>query len=59
MKHFLKAVIVMAGIIMIDMIINIICNLNGVDLNATAMSVVSAISATFIYDGWIRNEKNT
>lgn len=57
MNHFLKGIIVMVGIIIVNMIINIICNINGIDLNATGMSTVSSICAIFIYDRWIRNEK--
>ena len=48
----------MAVVIIVNMIINIIGNMNGVDLNSTATATVSAVCAMFIYDGWIRNEKN-
>ncbi len=57
MNHFLKGIIVIVGIIIVNMIINIICNINGIDLNTTGISTVSSICAIFIYDRWIRNEK--
>lgn len=58
MKHILKGAAIMAVVIIVNMIINIIGNMNGVDLNSTATATVSAVCAMFIYDGWIRNEKN-
>lgn len=58
MKHFFKGAAIMGAVIIVNMIINIIGNMNGVDLNSTAAATVSAVSAMFIYDGWIRNEKN-
>ena len=57
MNHFLKGIIVMVGIIIVNMIINIVCNINGINLNTTGMSTVLSICAIFIYDRWIRNEK--
>lgn len=53
MNHFLKGIIVMVGIIIVNMIINI----NDINLNTTGMSTVSSICAIFIYDRWIGNEK--
>lgn len=57
MKHVLKGAAVMAGIIIVNMIISIICNKNGVDLNSTGMSTMSALCALFIYEGLIKKEK--
>lgn len=56
MKHFLKAVAVVAVVIIVNMIINIICNMRGIDLNSTATGAVSAVSAMLLYQGLIRNE---
>lgn len=57
MNHVLKGAAVMVGVIIVNMIINIICNMNGVELNSTIMGTTSAVCAMFIYDGWIKNEK--
>lgn len=58
MKHFLKGAAVMAIVMIVNMIIHIVCNMNGIDLDSTVTGTVSAVSAMIIYDGWIRNEKN-
>lgn len=58
MKHLLKGVAVMVGVIVVNMIINIVCNMNGIDLNSTAQSTTSAICAVLIYNGLIKDEKN-
>lgn len=58
MKHLLKGAAVMVGVIVVNMIINIVCNINGIDLNSTAQSTMSAICAVLIYNGLIKNEKN-
>lgn len=65
MKHFLKGAVVVAGvtivIMIINIIVNIVCNRNGIDLNATAMSMMSTfigvLSGMLIYDKWIKDEK--
>ena len=57
-KHLLKGIAVMVGVIIVNMIINIVCNINGIDLNSTAQSAMSAICAVLIYNGLIKNEKN-
>ncbi len=48
----------MAGVMIVNLILNIICNMNGVDLNSTVMGTTSAVCAMFIYNGLIKNEKN-
>lgn len=48
----------MVVVIVVDMIINIVCNMNGIDLNSTAQGTMSAICAMFIYNGLIKNENN-
>ena len=58
MNHLLKGIIVMVGVVVINMIINIVCNQMGVDLDATVMAAPSAICAMFVYDAWIKREKD-
>lgn len=58
MNHFLKGAVVMVGVIIVNMIINIVCNMNGIDLNSAIQGTMSAVCAMFIYNGWIKNEKN-
>lgn len=58
MKHFLKGAAVMAVVIIVNMIINIVCNMNGVDLNSTVMSTTSAVGAVLVYNAWIKGEND-
>ena len=57
MKHFFKgaAVTVVAMIVLI--VINMICNVNGHELDPVSTGVVSSVGALLIYEGSIRNEK--
>ena len=57
MKHFLKgaAVTVVAMIVLI--VINMICNVNGHELDPVSTGVVSSVGALLIYEGSIKNEK--
>ncbi len=57
MKYFLKGAAVMVGVIVVNMIINIVCNINGVDLNSSIMGTMSAVCALLIYDGLVKNEE--
>ena len=57
-KHLLKGVAVMVGVIVVNMIINIVCNMNGIDLNSTVVGTMSAVCAMLIYNGLIKNEQN-
>ncbi len=56
MKHFLKGaaafLITMAG----NIIINVICNMQGIDLNSTAQTMGTVFVALAIYHALIRNE---
>lgn len=66
MKHFFKGAVVVVGVtivmMMISIIIDIICNKNGIDLNSTAMTTLSTFigvfSAISIYNRWILDAKN-
>lgn len=65
MNHFFKGAVVVVGVtivmMVINIIINIICNKNGIDLNSTVMSMISTfigvLAGTWIYDKWIKGEK--
>lgn len=58
MKRFLKGAAALVIAIIVDIIINIICNTNGIELNSTVMSLVCAFCAIQLYHLFIRNEKN-
>ncbi len=66
MNHFFKGTVVVVGvtivIMVINIIINIICNKNGIDLNSISMTMFSTFTgmllSTSIYDRWIKNEKD-
>ena len=57
MKHFLKgaAVTVVAMIVLI--VINMICNVNGHELDPVSTGVVSSVGALLSSEGSIKNEK--
>ena len=57
MKHFLKAAAVGIAILVILMAVNAICNINGINLDAVPVGVVSAIAGMWIYQGLIKLEK--
>lgn len=58
MKHFLKGVVIVVGVMIVDIFINIICNINGIDLNSTANTFAAVGCAMYLYYAWTRNEKN-
>ncbi len=66
MKHFFKGAVVVVGvtivIMIINIIINIVCNKNGIELNWTVVDMIStfigAFSGVLIYDRWIKNGKD-
>lgn len=47
----------MAVVMIVSLIIHIICNKNGINLDSTVTGTVSAISALLIYRGLTRKEK--
>ncbi len=57
MKHILKGAAVLTGLIVITMIINIVCNMNGIELNQPVISIASSFCGVLIYNAWIRNEE--
>lgn len=58
MKNLLKGAAVMAAVMIANLIVSIVCNMNGIDLNPTATGTISAVSAMLIYHGLTKNEKN-
>lgn len=58
MKNLLKGAAVMAAVMIANLIISIVCNMNGIELNSTVTGTVSAVSAILIYRGLTKNEKN-
>jgi len=58
MKNLLKGAAVMAAVMIANLIVSIVCNMNGIELNSTVTGTVSAVSAILIYHGLTKNEKN-
>ena len=58
MKNLLKGAAVMAAVMIANLIISIVCNMNGIELNSTVTGTVSAVSAMLIYRGLTKNGKN-
>ncbi|MCI9033890.1 MAG: hypothetical protein HFJ08_07550 [Lachnospiraceae bacterium] len=56
MKHLLKGTVIVAALTAVNMIINIICNMNGVDLNALPTGAGMAMCGMFLYQAWTKNE---
>lgn len=57
MKQILKGVAVTAIVIIIFMVISIICNVNGINVDSTSNGAVMAACAVLIYRGVTRKEK--
>ena len=57
MKHLLKGAAVAITILIVLIIINMFCNMRGIDLDWTSKGVVTAVCAMLIYRGLIKNEK--
>lgn len=58
MKNLLKGAVVMAAVLIANLIVGIVCNMNGIDLNPTVAGTVSAVSAMLIYHVLTKNGKN-
>ena len=58
MKHFLKGAAVTIVAMMVLIVINVICNANGHELDPVSTGVVSSVGALLIYEGLIKTEKN-
>ncbi len=55
-NNFFKGAAVLVGIMIIDMIINIICNMNGIELNSMANTFVSVMFAMLLYNAWTKDK---
>lgn len=49
-KNLLKAVVVVVGVMIVDIVINVICNINGVDLNSISNTFVAVMFAMLLYN---------
>lgn len=58
MKHFLKGAAALGIVMIANIVINVICNMNGVELNSTSTTIGSMICAMSIYHALIKNEKD-
>ena len=50
MNNVVKAILVTVIVLVVLIIANIICNMNGLNLNAPGSGAISAICAMFIYE---------
>ena len=57
MKHLLKGAAVAAVVLVALIVINMFCNMRGIDLDPTSTGGVTAVCAMLIYRGLIKNEK--
>jgi hypothetical protein len=51
MKKLLRGVIILAIILVVLIIVNVICNINGVNLDSTITGTCTAVAAMLIYEG--------
>ena len=56
MNHLLKAIVVFVASMIINIVINIISNMNGVELNTIVMSLTTTFVSLTVYHAWIKNE---
>lgn len=57
MKSFLKGTAVWAIVMIVFIAINVICNINGINLDSVSNGAVMAVCVMLIYEGWAKNEK--
>ena len=57
-KNLLKAVVVVVGVMIVDIVINVICNISGVDLNSISNTFVAVMFAMLLYNVWIKDNKS-
>lgn len=57
MKHFLKAVAAVVITMVADIIVYVICNMNGIELNSVAMTIIVVFCGIQLYEWMIRKEK--
>lgn len=57
MKQFFKGAAITAVILIVFMGINVICNINGINLDSVSSGAVIAVCAVLIYRASTSNEK--
>lgn len=57
MKNLLKGAAITAAILIVLIVINVICNINGIDLDSISNGPVIAACTMLIYKGLTKNEK--
>ena len=58
MKRFMKAVAIVAAIWIVLVVINVICNINGHELESVPSGIMAAVCAMLLDRGLTRKEKN-
>lgn len=58
MKHFFKGAAVTVAVLIVLMVINVFCNMHGINLDSVSTGTLSAVCAMLLYCGLIRNEKS-
>lgn len=58
MKNLLKGVAVTVGVLIVLIVINVFCNMHGINLDPIMTGPMSAVCAMFIYNGLTKNDKN-
>ena len=58
MKNFLKGAAVAVVVLIVLIVINVICNMNGHELDSVSTGAVASVCAMLLYRGLTKNEKN-
>ncbi len=58
MKRFMKAVAIVAAIWFVLVVINVICNINGHELDSVPSGTMAAVCAMLLDRGLTKKEKN-
>ena len=58
MKRFIKGAVVVVAIWIVLVVINVICNMNGHELDSVPSGTMAAVCAMLLDRGLARNEKN-
>lgn len=56
MKNFLKGAAVTAVVLIVLIVINVICNMNGHELDSVSTGTVASVCAMLLYRGSTRND---
>ena len=58
MKNFLKGAAVAVVTLIVLIVINVICNMNGHELDSVSTGTAASVCAMLLYGGLTKNEKN-